>query len=61
MEQIMASCKRCNAKVPVLEMVLDIDYKKVVCRQCVKDKGKKYILSESGVDEVKTQIEENNP
>jgi hypothetical protein len=57
MEQIMASCKRCNAKVPVLEMVLDIDYKKVVCRQCVKDKGKKYILSESGVDEVKTQIE----
>ncbi|MFH1072460.1 MAG: hypothetical protein V1743_03450, partial [Nanoarchaeota archaeon] len=35
---VMVKCKKCGKEAPSSKMVLDIDEKKVICPQCVKEK-----------------------
>jgi ribosome-binding protein aMBF1 (putative translation factor) len=38
---IKAICKICGREAPAEQFVLDVDFKKMVCPACVKDKHKR--------------------
>ena len=39
MQEIMVPCKKCGNKVPASSLKLDLDEKKMICPDCIKDKG----------------------
>ena len=39
MENIMVLCKKCGNKVPASSLKLDLDEKKMICQDCIKNKG----------------------
>ena len=39
MENIMVLCKKCGNKVPASSLKLDLDEKKMICPDCIKNKG----------------------
>ena len=39
MEDILVICKKCGNKAPASSMKLDLDEKKVICPECVKNKN----------------------
>lgn len=39
MQEIMVSCKKCGNKVPASSLKLDFDEKKMICPDCIKNKG----------------------
>jgi len=38
MENIMSLCKKCGNKAPASSMKLDLDEKKMICPECIKNK-----------------------
>lgn len=39
MQEVMVPCKKCGNKVPASSLKLDLDEKKVICPECIKNKG----------------------
>lgn len=39
MQEIMVPCKKCGNKVPASSLKLDLDEKKMICPDCIKNKG----------------------
>ena len=39
MQEIMVPCKKCGNKVPASSLKLDLDEGKVICPDCIKNKG----------------------
>ena len=38
-EDVMVPCKKCGSKVPASSLKLDLDEKKMICPDCVKNKS----------------------
>ena len=38
MQDVMVPCKKCGNKVPVSSLRLDLDEKKMICPDCIKNK-----------------------
>ena len=63
MQDVMVPCKGCSNKVPASSLKMDLDIGKMVCPDCIKNKGihkeiKKEIFHEK---EEKKEIEEEMP
>jgi len=39
MQDVMVPCKKCGNKVPSSSLKLDLDEKKMICPDCIKNKG----------------------
>jgi len=39
MQDVMVPCKKCGNKVPASSLKLDLDEKKMICIDCIKNKG----------------------
>ena len=39
MQDVMVPCKKCGNKVPASSLKLDIDERRVICPDCIKNKG----------------------
>ncbi|MBI2658077.1 hypothetical protein HYX08_05280 [Candidatus Woesearchaeota archaeon] len=39
MQEVMVPCKRCSNKVPASSLRMDLDIGKMVCQDCIKNKG----------------------
>ena len=39
MQDVMVPCKGCNNKVPASSLKMDLDIGKMVCQDCIKNKG----------------------
>ena len=39
MQDVLVPCKKCGNKVPTSSLKLDLDEKKMICPDCIKNKG----------------------
>jgi len=39
MQEIMVACRKCGNKVPASSLKLDLDERKMICPDCIKNKG----------------------